>query len=572
MGNASTSLGILAIALLAGWPLLVHGYPQGHDWIYELARAAEFRHALDEGQWPPLWAGNTNGGYGAPTFLYYAPLYSALAALFGAGLGGFVPGATAALLVLLAVAAATMWLAMRAMAGEDSAAARAAPWLAAGLYVLHPYLLSDALIRNSSAEFAALAVAPLALHGALILAHKPIQGALTLAAGLAAVILAHNLTALAVATLVPYLSLTVLLGPAPSLDNAAPAQPRPDPLQRRAGLLALAGGIVLGLALAAWFWVPAVAYKPLLALDRLRSDKLDFHHNFMPLSSLLAGHEFFSAGWLTPMGLVCAAVVAWRAAPGPSRRTLVALLIAAAGCLWLATASSMAVWEHLPLLELFQFPWRFVGPLALVTALAAGVALRLWGQQRPTRQVRWVVAAGLTLACIAAIRPWQQSTPLPSGAAQRLQRVLTPEFLRGGEIAVEFRDEYVVSGADPQAWKRDRPGAGRGPVLRSSSPVQVLSVQGGGGETAAALQLDHPAQIELSRYAFEGWELELDQQPLAWRVSDSGCLRVLVPSGRHLLQISYRPPPLRAAMVALSALAAACWLLLWLWQRRRVRS
>ena len=38
----AAALGLLALALLAGWPLLSAGYPQGHDWIYELARAAEY--------------------------------------------------------------------------------------------------------------------------------------------------------------------------------------------------------------------------------------------------------------------------------------------------------------------------------------------------------------------------------------------------------------------------------------------------------------------------------------------------------------------------------------------------
>lgn len=568
LSKGSRPLILAALALVAGWPLLAHGYPLGHDWIYELARAAEFRHAVDDGQWPPLWAGNTNGGYGAPTFLYYAPLYSALTSLLGAGLGGIVPGATAALLVLMTVAAATMWHAMRAVVGEASPGARAAPWLAAALYVLHPYLLGDALLRNSSAEFAALAVAPLALHGAFILAQRPSQGALTLAAGLATVILAHNLTALAIAALALALALTVLLGSWNPQDREVVALPRPAPGRGAAGLIALAGGVALGLGMAAWFWVPALAYKPLLAIDRLRTDKLDFHNNFIGLNRLFWSQEFFAAGWLTPLVLAAAAVVAWRTPSGPLRRLLVALLIAAASCLWLTNSASTLAWESLPLLELFQFPWRFVGPMALVTALAAGLALALWGQQRPERQVQLALAAGLALATAAAVPPWAHSTPLPTGAAERLQHVLTPAFLRTGEIAIEFRNEYVIRGADPRAWKRDRPAHDQEPVVRSSAPLQLLRVQGGGAETAVALQVDRAAQVELARYAFEGWEVALNQQPLPWRPSDAGALQVQLPPGRHLLQLAYRPPPLRLAMVALSALAVACWLLLWLWQRQ----
>lgn len=548
------ALTLLGLAALAGWPLWLRGYPLGHDWIYELARAAEFGHAVQGGQWPPLWAGNTNGGYGAPTFLYYAPLYSALTALLGAGLGSLVAGATAALLVLMAAAAAATAGAVRAMVGEATPAARTAPVVAAALYVLHPYLLGDSLIRNSSAEFAALAVAPLALQGAVTLAQRPLQGALALAAGVAAVTLAHNLTALAVVALALFLALVDLAGHETS--------------RRARGLLALLGGSALGLALAAWFWVPALAYKPLLAIDRLRSDKLDFHHNFAPLNQMLWGDEFFAVGWLTPLLVAPIALVAWRASAGPQRRRLAALLSAAAVCLWLTTSISTVAWENLPLLELFQFPWRFVGPLALVVALAAGVALAQWGEQRPTGQVRGAALAAIALAALAAVRPWAQSGPLPAGASARLERVLTPEFLRTGEIAVEFRDEYVVQGADPAAWRRDRPAPQMGPVLRSSAPLQVLKVQGGGATTAVALQVDRPAQVDLARYAFEGWELTLDGQALPWRPSAAGALQLQLPQGRHVLQLDYRAPPLRLAMVALSAVALAGWLLLWLVQRR----
>ena len=40
-------------ALISCAPLIVGGFPQGHDWAFELARVAEFSHALDEGQFPP---------------------------------------------------------------------------------------------------------------------------------------------------------------------------------------------------------------------------------------------------------------------------------------------------------------------------------------------------------------------------------------------------------------------------------------------------------------------------------------------------------------------------------------
>lgn len=551
LDKIGAALGLLALALLAGWPLLSGGYPQGHDWIYELARAAEYRNALGDGQVPPVWAAYTNGGYGAPTFLYYAPLYSALTALMAAALGNVTHAATAALALLFLAAALTARRAARALVGEATAAARAAAWLAALLYILHPYAIGDALLRNASAEFAALALAPLALEGALTAPTRPLRGALLLAAGVAAVTLAHNLTALAV--------LSLALG----LGAAAVAIPQRG-ADRRQGLLALGGGTLLGLALAAWFWVPALAYKGHLDLQRLASDKLDFHNNFQSFSALLWGEEFFAAGWLS--ALVAAAALGLRAAgklaPGWLRSMLGVLLAGAAALLWLATPSSAVVWENLPLIELFQFPWRFVGPMALLLALAAAAALALWGHDRPEKQIRMAMALFFLLALISAARPWHESQPLPAGAAQRLEGALAPAFLRTGQIAVEFRDEYVVRGADPQAWRRDRPQPGRDPLLLSGAPVQVRGVRGSGVDTQMDLRVEALTQALLARYAFDGWQLSLDAQPLAWHASKGGLLQVELPAGDHLLRLEYQPPPLRSAMLGLSAVALALWLLL----------
>ncbi len=45
-------------ALISCAPLIAGGFPLGHDWTFELARVAEFSHALEEGQFPPHWAPN----------------------------------------------------------------------------------------------------------------------------------------------------------------------------------------------------------------------------------------------------------------------------------------------------------------------------------------------------------------------------------------------------------------------------------------------------------------------------------------------------------------------------------
>ena len=45
-----------AAVVISITPLLLSGFGMGHDWIFELVRIAEFRHAVEGGQLPPFWA------------------------------------------------------------------------------------------------------------------------------------------------------------------------------------------------------------------------------------------------------------------------------------------------------------------------------------------------------------------------------------------------------------------------------------------------------------------------------------------------------------------------------------
>ena len=89
---------VVAAAVVVSCLPLRYGFPYGHDWIFELVRVAEYKHALSAGQYPPFWADNLYGGYGSPIFLFYAPLFMLVASAFAAVFDSIAWGATATLL------------------------------------------------------------------------------------------------------------------------------------------------------------------------------------------------------------------------------------------------------------------------------------------------------------------------------------------------------------------------------------------------------------------------------------------------------------------------------------------
>jgi hypothetical protein len=522
---------------LACWPLL-QGLPRGHDWPFELVRAAEYRAALAAGQMPPWWAENLYGGYGSPIFLFYAPLYAGGTALLSGLLGSLPGAATAALALLTALSVGTMLVFLRAVVG-DPAAAR----IGSVFYVLHPYLLGDKLLRSANAEFAALALAPLPLAGVALIGARPRAGFAALSAGLALCILAHNLTALVV------MGLVALAAP---LLHAGTAGWQT--------WLRIALAIALGLAMAAFFWLPAVSLTHWVRIDELVQGPFDFHGSFPSLAQALGYGSFFSAGLLTPLalGLALFALLRHPACGALPRRLLGACLAAAAGCLFLITPMSTLVWEHVPLLPLFQFPWRMQGPLALMSALAAALAFAALGARASQRR-RSAAEIVLFAACVANALPTliRAEAIVPAERAVLAQR-LAPRTIRAMQLPATVVDEYLPRAARREALETGRPVLG--PVVGAPQDARVAVLEDHGTRIALSVQLAEPGRLRIARWSVPGWRLELDGRPSEPLSNADGSLDVDLPAGETQLLLRLETPALRRAGAAASAVAFLVWL------------
>jgi hypothetical protein len=535
-----------AACAVACWPLIRHGFPRGHDWILELVRVAEYQAALAAGQLPPAWAENLYGGYGSPVFLFYAPLFSAGAALLGWALHSVASGAALLLVVLTVIALvatrrmlarACAWPAAEAPGGIDAAAARV------GVYVtlLHPYLLADKLVRNANAEFAALCFVPIALEGVLRAGTRPRAAFAQVSGGLALAILSHNLTALVAVGLVLGAGLVLY------------------PVGRGGRPWAVLGAAVaFALALTAFFWLPAVSLTSWIRTEDLLRGKFDFHRQFPDPAAVFGYGPFFATGLVTPAALVAALAVALRRRDDPRRRLWVGCLVAAAGCLFLLSPASTTVWETVPLLPLFQFPWRWLGPLALVTGLAAALAYAgsmAAVRPRVREAVEWVVFG---LCVLNALPLLAQVRPLRPELRDRLPQILAPGAIRSGQRSVTVLDEYLPRGASPAVWKSRRPG--QGPVEEVEGDADVKVIRDAGSRVELRVTADAPVRVRVARWAFPGWRLALSGRTAAWRAAADGSIEIDVPAGETFVELRYRAPGSRRLGLGVSGLALAVWL------------
>jgi hypothetical protein len=514
----------------ASLPLLSLRFPQGHDWFFELVRVAQFQSALLDGQFPPYWGEELYWGFGSPVFLFYAPLYCLVAALCSFAAGSVLWGSSLALLLFTALGLLSMYLLVAEALGEGRAGSAAAARFAACCYVLNPYLLGDKLLRNADAEYAALCTLPLALYGLLLIARRQRLGALVLAAGLALTVLAHNLTGLVAFALIP--AMAAVIYPPGRWDH----------------LRAVGSGMALALGLSAFFWLPALFYRPLMRMGELTCGKFDFHDNFPPLHAIFTG-TFPSIGVLLPLLLLVLWLPSYRGST-PGHRVYAAALSAAACFLLLLARVSTPLWESLPFLPLFQFPWRMMGPLALTASLASAISLG-WafeGSWRSTMAARELVLLLLCLLLAAPVLLASKAVPAPLSSSLTRQLERRQIALRGSPATVG--DEYLPVSADLVSAAAAAPAE-----VSGAPPVATNVILRSGTRTVIDAKADLPAVLTFRRWNFAGWRCTVngaETKPLANR---RGVLQVAVPAGESRVEIRLLPPPLRRAGIWISVVS-----------------
>ena len=534
---------ILAYVIAAA-PLLLQGFPKGHDWIFELVRIAEYNHALADGQYPPYWGGNLYGDYGSPIFLFYAPLFLFVSSLFAGLFDSFVTGGTAALLFFLFIAIFTVGKMMRTVLADSTMESQAGARVAIYFFLLNPYLLGNMLIRNADAEFTGMCLAPLALAGLLLINTDRRRGAILLAAGLGLTIIAHNLTALVTMAMVISAALALYL---------------PKKSTRLWG--GIAGGLVLGLVLAAFFWVPALVMKSAVQTDQLLIGKFDFHNQFQPLKSFFGHSQFFSTGFF-PILLGISCRVGWQIR---KQNTIVKrLLYFGLGCavifLFLQTRASIFLWEKIPFLPLFQFPWRFMGPLALVAAILAGICFaRLFSEKsKKTLLIGEIVV--LILCIFNGLPQLLKYKPLGQSISARLPEILTEQGIRKSFQTATVMNEYLPSKAQPFTCRLLRPA--NGPVIKTEPPAQVIVRANGKTEIELKIKTAESTRVRIARWFFQGWRCIINESVQEIQPNKYGSIDIPIPTGRNKITLEMRPPRVRVICLWFSLVGLVVFILM----------
>ena len=514
----------LATALLMVSPFFWLGTASGHDIAFHASSWLDVAGQWKEGIAFPRWCEWANNGFGEPRFIFYPPL----SWMLGAALGivapwRAVPGAFIVLAQTLA------GLSMFALARRFFSAGAAL--FAAACYAANPYALLVAYMRSDFAEQLACAFFP-----ALLLAALQLSGLIqnrwrstTRAMAIIALFFAGVWLSNAPAGVLASYSLALLF------VWAAVKEKSFAPLWRGVG------GLALGFGLACFYLVPATYEQRWVNIGQALSSGLEPAQNFLYTNIADPEHNLFN--WIASSVAILLKLLTWTAAILAYRDLKKAegsrekkglwqtLLVLGAGATFLMIRPSAIVWEHLPKLQFVQFPWRWMGILAVPYACFGAAALA-------RRRVAWIWGCAVMLAVAGTAtflvrKAWWDSDDIPS-----LQ-----DAIASGQ-GFEGTDEYDPMGDDRTNLPAKAPPARILPAedTEASAPqAEIRMLRWAAEDRELDVKSSRAIQVALRLLDYPAWRAEVDGRVVApQHPEDTEQLVLPLLPGTHRISVRFR--------------------------------
>lgn len=496
-------------------PLFHTGLPLTHDGSDHVARIANFYLSLSEGNLIPRWAENLNWGYGHPILMFLYPLPSYMASFFHVLGLSFVDSTKAVFGLTYILSGLTMFLWLKTFVRKDAA------FLGALLYCFAPYRFVDFYVRGAIGEHVAFMFVPLVCYFILKTSRTVNKNFLVGGAfSLALLILSHNAVSLMA---LPFILLYILF-----LFFQTE--------HRKYFLLSSGFIIVLGFLLSVFFWVPAVLEaKYTLRSVVLKDQYLD---RFSPLLN------FFYSSWnygesgqfSVQVGVIQWFILilgVWSVSQNQNKRMTKLLMgFLVFSCLFsvfLMTQSALFLWKLIPLIQQFQFPWRFLFVSVFTIPIIAGVV----AERFSPKIILWFSVFAV-LFCLGVQYPYWQAKGY----------VIKPETYYAGVYAgttdtgesaprwsVRFMEEYPKARMDLIGGKATI----QSKIRTSTTRTYHISAQ-------------TPAQLRENTLYFPGWKVFVDSKLQEIEYQDPhnrGVMTFTVPQGEHDVHVVFEDTKLR---------------------------
>jgi len=384
-------LALVVVSFAVVLPVILQGLPYGYDLPHHYQCVHTFVESIRSDDFYPSWSLNRNFGYGGMETRLYPPVAHYTLALLYLLTGTWNAASLLTLLFFTFLGCLGVYLWTR----EYSS-----PWeavFAGSVFAFLPYHLNQIYNTFFYAEYAGTAILPFSfVFLSRVCRRNKMSDVIGLGFSLAALVLTHlPLTVIGAICLVFYGSTLLRRG---------------DMFFQ---LTRIVGGIALGLAGSAFFWVKVMQERDFLAKTLVYPDDwLDYRLHFLvtPLQHFQTGLQssiYETATFFYDLMFLCAVVLAiafsipflkW--ASGRFRALKGVIIVFLLSC-FLITPASTPVWDHLPVLQEVQFPWRWIAVVSITAPVIASAGLKpLLEWYRTNRRPYALMITGCLLAIL----------------------------------------------------------------------------------------------------------------------------------------------------------------------------
>ncbi len=550
--------------------LLNNSYFSMHDFQHT-ARLYLLDKGIHQGYWYPRWVDTLGFNFGYPLFNFYPPLIYYLAEafrLFGASLIWSLKGMIVLGYLLGTIGAYLLGKKLTNWFGGIAAA------VFFNYFLYHSVLV---YVRGAFAEFFAMALLPFAFLSLLKILEEPsLINSLWFGLIFALLLVAHPFVSFPfIGYFLVFVAFSFWL----------------KKIQRWQCLKTVFIGVIIGLSLAAFYWLPSLMEKKYTLTDAILTSQLANYklHYVCPQQFLYSPWGYggsiagcndglsFQLGKLHILAIALTLLVAlyyWfkkkKFDIHLQRFSFFLLLLIFS--LWMTTSYSAIVWDNISYLWYLQFPWRFLTFVGLWSAVVISYAFFFIQETLPQKKqiIRILVLVfGLSylLATIFITAKYFRPQYLLNQSDQQLTSFSEIAW-RVSKSSFEFAPKGVVTTlSDLKTTVIDISPAQLPRIPYAVTPRQtaVSIVEDKFGEKDFITDATVSAVFRLNTFYFPGWRAYLDGKEIM--ISNDNPYKLItvnVPAGRHDLSFVFTETRVRtvADLISVGGILAVIFILL----------
>lgn len=531
---------LILISILTFYRLIRPGYFSMQDDM-QIFRLQQFDKCVQDFQIPCRYVPDAGLGYGYPLYNYYSPLPYAIAEFFHLIGFDFINSIKIVFSLSHIIGVIGMYLFASLFWGKTGG------FISAILFLFAPYQAIDSYVRGAIAESLALNIVPLVFWSLTVLI-KENKRKLTFVFSLAALLICHNLTTLTFAPILAIYTLIILF------------QNKKINLKE---IIRVIIPTLISAGISSFFLLPVIFEKNLVTVNTMTQGYFYYIIHFATLAELFLSRFWgygaslwgpkddmsFQIGylhWLIP--LIVLSLIFFKKYKKTKNNTVLIVFFFTTFLFsaFLTHSKSTPLWQALPFMPFYQFPWRFLASIIFSLSFIAGAVVLFFNNPK----IKITLAILLTVSIVILNLNYFKEDIWFSKLKDQ-DKLTGSELIR--QSGAGLMDYWPTTGSKfPTEFSNEQP--------QSLSNIEVSKFIKKSNRIQATITTSKKTNIVFPIVYFPNWQLYIDGQKTNFTTtSDLGLIQFNLNSGKHEINLIFTNTTIRAIsnIISISSLILA---------------